>query len=414
MSESIAICGVGSVTPFGDGIEYLQSGWREGSCALIDGAGRCVDFNPKAALSPAQIRRTDRYAQMALVACEEAAAQAGWNRGLPYPPERIGCVIATTSAGQRTVENERDQFLRKGDRAVAAVRVMLAAPDAAAVLISMHLNLQGECYGLLGACAGGAMAIGAGVRMIRAGDADAVVVGGADALLPDVVRALYANLGAMSPTGVCRPFDRRRDGFLPGEGAGVLIIESAAKARSRGAKILGEITGYGASSDAHHLTVPHQPGQVRAMVAALGNAGTEPHEIDYVNAHGTGTRLNDTIETGALRDVFGKHASDMPVSSLKSAIGHLQGGAGAVEAIASLMALRERVVPPTVGLDEPDADLAVDNFPMHAQPLRRDRATSVTALSNSFGLGGHNACLVLRVQPIPSTALQLGSKEGPV
>src|SRR5882724_538868 len=197
MSEPIAITGVGCVTPFGDGTNLLMAGWRPGECAIADGWGKCADFAPRGTLSPSQIRRTDRYGQMALVACEEAAVQAGWHQHLPYRPDRVGCVIATTSAGQRTVENERDMFLSKGERAVAAVRVMLAAPDAAAVLISMRLNLQGECYGMAGACAGGTMAIGAGVRMIRAGVADAAVVGGADAGMPDVVRALYANLGAM-------------------------------------------------------------------------------------------------------------------------------------------------------------------------------------------------------------------------
>jgi 3-oxoacyl-[acyl-carrier-protein] synthase II len=278
---------------------------------------------------------------------------------------------------------------------------MLAAPDAAAVLISMRLNLQGECYGMLGACAGGTMAIGAGVRMIRAGLADAAVVGGADAGMPDIVRALYANLGAMAPSGICRPFDRRRDEFLPGEGAGVLILENAAKARARGALILGEIIGYGAGSDAHHLTMPHQPGQVRAINAALDDAAIEAGQIDYVNAHGTGTRLNDSTETAALKEVLRGHAPHVPVSSLKSAIGHLQGGAGAVEAIASLATLRDRVVAPTVGLEEPDEELELDNFPMRAQPLLAAPATPLIALSNSFGLGGHNACLLLRAPAAP-------------
>ena len=394
--EPIAISGVGCVTAFGDGVGMLQAGWRSGDCAITDGWGHCVDFTPKGVLTASEIRRTDRYAQMALVAGNEAAVQAGWHSQVPYEPDRVGCVIATTSAGQRTVERERDALQAKGALAVAPLRIMLAAPDSAAVVISMRLNLQGECYGLLGACAGGAQAIGAGVRMIRAGVVDAAVVGGADAALPDVVRAMYTNLGAMSPSGICRPFDRRRDGMLPGEGAGVLILERAADARARGAAVLGEITGYGAGSDAHHLTMPQEAGQVRAIRAALRDADIDPCEVAYVNAHGTGTKLNDAVETASLKAAFGAHAHRLLVSSLKSSIGHSQGAAGAIEAIASLMALRDRVVPPTVGLEDPDDGLDLDYVPLRARPLPADGAGPVTALSNSFGLGGHNACLILR------------------
>jgi 3-oxoacyl-[acyl-carrier-protein] synthase II len=394
--EPIAISGVGCVTAFGDGVGMLQAGWRSGDCAISDGLGYCADFSPKGVLTASEIRRTDRYAQMALVACDEAAVQSGWHNKMPYEPHRVGCVVATTSAGQSTVERERDVLRDKGARAVAPLRIMLAAPDSAAVLISMRLNLQGECYGLLGACAGGAQAIGVGVRMIRSGVVDAAVVGGADAALPDVVRAMYTNLGAMSPSGICRPFDRRRDGMLPGEGAGVLILERAAGARRRGAQVLGEITGYSAGSDAHHLTMPQEAGQVRATRAVLRDASLDPSEVTYVNAHGTGTKLNDAVETAALKAVFGGHAHRLLISSLKSSIGHLQGAAGAVEAIATLMALRDRVVPPTVGLEEPDDGLDLDYVPLRARPLPGDGTGPITALSNSFGLGGHNACLTIR------------------
>jgi 3-oxoacyl-[acyl-carrier-protein] synthase II len=395
MQDAIAVTGLGCVSPLGNDADALLHGWAGGTCAIEDGSGRCSDFEPGDVMSRSQVRRTDRYLQLALAACDEAARQAGWDDGAPYDPGRVGCVTATTAAGQRTVERELAAFDDKGPKAVAPVRILLAAPDAAAVAISMRLNLQGECYGLLGACAGGAKAIGAGVRMIRSGDADAMIVGGVDAEMTGLVHATYSSLGALSKSGDCRPFDRRRDGIVPGEGAGILVLERGDRARARGATILGEILGYGASSDAHHLTVPHPPGQVLAIRNALADAGVAPSALGYINAHGTGTRLNDPLETGAIKEVLDGHAHRLPISSVKSAIGHLQGAAGAVEAVATLSALRARIAPPTLGLDEPDEELDLDYVPHHSRGLDCD-GDGVIGLSNSFGLGGHNACLVLR------------------
>jgi 3-oxoacyl-[acyl-carrier-protein] synthase II len=233
------------------------------------------------------------------------------------------------------------------------------------------------------------------VRLNRSGAVDAVIVGGAEAALGGLVEATYNTLGAVSPSGQCRPFDRRRDGMVPSEGAGILVLERLDLARKRGARVLGQVRGYGSGNDAHHLTIPHLPGQVRAMRAALDDAVTKSEDIAYVNAHGTGTRLNDTTETAALKTVVDGHAHEVPVSSLKSSIGHLQGAAGAVEAIATVLTLRDRVAPPTLGLDQPDAELDLDYVPLHAQPLASTPSGPLAALSNSFGLGGHNACLVL-------------------
>lgn len=395
MGEAVAITGTGCVSAYGDGVDAMFDGWTSGQDALADGWGQCTDFDPSAHLSRSELRRTDRFAQMALVAAEEATTQAGWSAGLPYSPPRVACVVATTSSGQQTVESELAVLADKGPRGVAAVRVMLAGPDATSVLISMRWNIQGECYGMSGACAGGAMAVGAGMRMIRDGTADAVIVGGADAGMSGLVQAMYQNLGAISPTGQCRPFDRERNGFVPGEGSGMLVLENAATAAERGADVLGYLTGYGSSSDAHHLTMPNIAGQVRTISGCLRDSGIDAADIDYINAHGTGTRLNDEIETCAIAESLGKSADDIPISSIKSSIGHLQGAAGAVEAIATLAVLRRGIVPGTTGLREPDPDLALHCLPMTSTPLRPQRGIS-TGLSNSFGLGGHNASLILQ------------------
>jgi 3-oxoacyl-[acyl-carrier-protein] synthase II len=395
MADSVAITGVGAVTPLGDGAQLLHQRWRDGECALEDGYGRCRSFAPDRALSRREIRRTDRHVQMALVACQQAVAQAGWQDTLPYDPARIGSVVATALAGQPTIEHELEMLWTHGTKAVAPVRVLLAMPNAAAVTIAMRLGIRGESFGLLGACAGGTQAIGAGVRLIRAGALDAAIVGGAEATLGGLVHATYAGLGAISPTGRCRPFHRGRDGMVPGEGAGILVLERLESARARGATVLAEIRGYGAGNDAHHLTIPHEPGQARTIQTALSDATAAPEEIAYVNAHGTGTPLNDSVETSALKTALGAHAYTVRISSLKSAIGHLQGAAGAVEAIATVLALRDGVAPPTLELDEPDEELDLDYVPLAARPLPAHNAQPTLALSNSFGLGGHNACLVL-------------------
>jgi 3-oxoacyl-[acyl-carrier-protein] synthase II len=396
MAEPVAITGLGAVTPLGSGYETLHSRWVAGTCALVDGFGHCSDFSPTDVLTRSEIRRADRHVQLALVAAHEAVEQAGWGGGLPYPPGRIGCVVSTATGGQRTFERELEAVRRYGPQAVAPLRVMLSLPNAAAISIAMRHGLQGECYGLQGACAGGTQAIGAGLRLIRSGAVDAMIVGGAEGELGSLVDATYQKLGAVSPSGRCRPFDRRRDGMVPAEGAGILVLERVSTARARGATVLGEIIGYGAGNDACHLTVPQAAGAVQTIRAAMADAGIAPERISYVNAHGSGTQINDTIETAALKTVLGTHAYATRVSSLKSAIGHLQGAAGAVEAIATVTALRDRVAPPTLGLEQPDVELDLDYVALRAQPLAYTSQRPPVALSNSFGLGGHNACLVLQ------------------
>lgn len=394
----IAITGVGSVTPLAVGAKATHDAWMAGRCGIEDGFGRCLDFVPEDRLSPRELRRTDRFVQLSLVAAEEAVEQA-WGADLPYHPERIACVIATAISGQPTYVEEYDRLRTRGPQALRPLRVLLAAPNGAAVLVAMRYGLRGEAYGLSGACAGGLQAIGAALRMIRAGAADAAVVGGADAEFTGLAQATYAGLGACSPTGICRPFDRRRDGMVPGEGAGMLVIENLEKARARGARVLAEILGYGAGSDAHHLTSPHAPGQARTIELALEDARITPDELTYINAHGTGTELNDITETTAIKSALGDAAYGVPISSLKSAIGHTQGAAGAVEAVGTVLALRDGVAPPTLALEELDERLDLDYVPLRARPLDfAGEGALVTGLTNSFGLGGHNACLVVRAR----------------
>jgi 3-oxoacyl-[acyl-carrier-protein] synthase II len=330
-----------------------------------------------------------------MAASDEAVASAGWKDELPYDPARIGSVIGTGIGGLGTMEHGHDMLRDEGPGKVPPLSVPLMMGNAASGVLAMRHGLRGPSYGTVSACAAAGHAIGTAMRMIQHGEADAVVTGGAEAALTPLSRAAFAALDATSPTGQSRPFDRRRDGFVMGEGAGILILEDEERARERGATILGVIRGYGASSDAHHLTAPEVAGSgaTAAMRIAIADAGLTAADIDYVNAHGTSTPLNDRAETVAIKSALGEHAHRVPVSSTKSAIGHLLGAAGAAEAIATLYALQERVAPPTLGYEEPEEDLDLDYVPQ-AKPLQVDGRPPI-AMSNSFGFGGHNAVLVL-------------------
>ena len=269
--------------------------------------------------------------------------------------------------------------------------------NAGAAAMSLRHGFQGPSYAVSSACASGAHALGSALRMIQNDEADAVVAGGSEAVLTPLARASFGALDALSESGISRPFDARRDGFVMGEGAAVLVLERAGAAQARGAQALGTLKGYGASSDAHHITAPSEDGagQAAAMTAALADAGAQAGEVDYVNAHGTSTPLNDRAETVAIKRALGERALNIPVSSTKSAIGHLLGAAGAVEAVATLLALRERVAPPTIGFSEREEGLDLDYVPDAARPLSVSDERPALALSNSFGFGGHNAVLCL-------------------
>jgi 3-oxoacyl-[acyl-carrier-protein] synthase II len=393
----IAVTGVGAVTPLGVGAPVLFERWAAGVVGIADGEGRCADFDPAEHLSVKGARRADRFTQLALVASIEALTDAGWDGGLPYEPERIGTIIGTGIGGIGTIEaNDRAMF-DQGPKHVSPLAVPLMMGNAAAAAVSMRHGLRGVTFGTMSACSSGADAIGTAMRSIAAGDADAVVTGGAEAALTPLSKAAFSALDALSVSGVSRPFDARRDGFVMGEGAGVLVLENLESARARSARILGILRGYGATADAHHVTAPDPAGSgaAAAIRRALEDAAIAAEDVVYVNAHGTSTPLNDRAETVALKLALGDRAATTPVSSTKSSIGHLLGAAGAVEAIATILALRARVVPPTLGLEEPDPDLDLDYVPGRSRPLELEPGRPAIAISNSFGFGGHNTVLCL-------------------
>jgi 3-oxoacyl-[acyl-carrier-protein] synthase II len=400
MSEKrrVVITGVGAVTPLGVGAGPLHDEWARGVVGIEDGAGRCSSFDPTEFLTVKEVRRLDRFAQFAVACADEAIAQAGWGDDKPYDPMRIGCVVATGIGGIATVEHNHDLMRDKGVARVLPLGIPMYMPNAAPAAVSMRHGLQGQMYGVVSACASGGHAIGSAMRMIQYGDADAVVTGGAEATLTEFGFACFNALQALSPTGESRPFDARRNGFVMGEGAGMLVLEEAEAARARGATILGELVGYGSTADAHHLTAPEPTGRPasQAISLALKDAGLTPGDISSVNAHGTSTELNDAAETNALKLALGEYAAKIPISSTKSSIGHLLGAAGAVEAVATVRALGARVIPPTLGLEVPDPALDLDYVPGQARELVPVGGGEPTAISNSFAFGGHNVSLVIK------------------
>jgi len=363
----IVITGIGAVTPLGLGASTLHDRWAAGVCGIEDGAGVCRDYEPTDFLSVKEARRLDRVSQLALVASAEAVADAGWGDDLPYDPMRIGCVIGTGIGGIETVEIQHDVMRDRGAKMVSPLGVPQYMPNAPAAAVSMKHRLQGQMYGVVSACSGGAHAIGSALRMLQYGDADAVVCGGAEATLTEFGFACFNAMQALSPTGISRPFDLRRDGFVMGEGAGVLVLEELSAAQARGATIVGEVAGYGSTSDAYHLTAPQPSGEPAARAIELA---------------------------------LGERAMKIPVSSTKSAIGHLLGAAGAVEAVATVRTLCTKVIAPTLGYEVPDPELDLDYVPGEARPLLSSNGHPPVALSNSFAFGGHNVALVLRGAPV--------------
>jgi 3-oxoacyl-[acyl-carrier-protein] synthase II len=393
--EQILVTGVGAVTPLGVGAATLHERWSGGACGIEDGEARCADFDPREFMSAKEARRADRFTQLAVAACAEAVADAGWEEQPPYDPARIGCVLGTGIGGIGTLLEGQRALDEGGAAAVSPLSVPLMMSNAAAAALAIRHGVRGPSLAVSTACASGADAIGFALRLLQRGEADAVLAGGSEASLEPLARAAFGALDALSKSGVSRPFDARRDGFVMGEGAAVLVLERAACASARGARALGVLRGYGASCDAHHLTAPREDGegQAAAMRAALTDAGLEADAVDYVNAHGTSTPLNDRTETLAIKLALGERAPAIPVSSTKSAIGHLLGAAGAVEAVATLLALRERLLGPTLGLSEREEGLDLDYVPDAARPLLAPHGRAPVALSNSFGFGGHNAVL---------------------
>ena len=385
----VVVTGFGAVSPLGVGAQRLLDRWSAGEAGVVvDGVAACSDFKPADFLTPEEFESYDRFTQFAVVAAQEALTKAGWvENGAPVAPERIGCVVGSGEGGQGTLQAAGTLNFPDVPKAMC---------NAAASVLAMRHGLEGPACSVVSACSSGADAIVAGIRMLRLGEVDAVLVGGSEAGIYELPLSAFRCMGALSPSGVSRPFDARRDGFVMGEGAGVLVLEAAEVAQARGATVIGEILGYSASNDAFDLVAPHPEGRgaVKAITQALADAGITPEQIHYINAHGTATPLNDRSETLAIKEALGDHAKTIPVSSLKSAIGHLLGGAGAVELGATLLALQRNIAPPTLNYAEVDDDLDLDYVPDHARPLTTNGARPI-GLSNSFGFGGHNNVLVV-------------------
>ena len=394
----VVVTGIGAVSPLGVGARRLHERWVAGTSAFVEGEAPCADFEATDHLSMKETRRADRFTQLGVVASDEALLEAGWGDELPYDPFRIGCVLGTGIGGIGTLEGNHDTLRDSGPRNVSPLAIPLMMSNAGSAALSLRHGLKGPVFSVVSACAAGAHAIGTAMRAIQCGDAQAVVTGGSEAALTPLSRASFASMSALSPTGFSRPFDNRRDGFVMGEGAGVLVLEDGESARERDANILATISGYGTTGDAFHLTAPesHGEGGARAIMLAMADAGVTAADIDYVNAHGTSTQLNDRSETAALKTALGDYAHSIPVSSTKSAIGHLLGASGAVEAVATILALQARIAPPTLGYEEPEDGLDLDYVPNSARALKTASPQRAVALSNSFGFGGHNVTLCLQ------------------
>jgi len=396
MSRDVVVTGLGAVSPLGVGARTLHERWTAGTVGIVDGRGSAREFVPSEHLTVKEARRADRFTQFAIVAADEALAEAGWRDELPYDPTRIATITGTGIGGIGTLERGKEILIAEGAKKVPPLSVPLMMSNAATAALSMRFGLLGPCHGIVSACSGGADAIGSAKLLIESGHVDAVVTGGSEAAITPLSVAAFGALDALSPSGRSRPFDRDRDGFVLGEGAGILVLEAAETAAARGATPLARLRGYGASADAYHLTAPDKTGggPSRAMAMALRDAGLTPDDVVYVNAHGTSTKLNDAAETSAIKLALGERARQIPISSTKSSIGHLLGAAGAVEAVATILALRDRIAPPTLGLEHPDEGLDLDYVPGRAKPLAIGDRPPI-ALSSSFGFGGHNAVLCL-------------------
>jgi 3-oxoacyl-[acyl-carrier-protein] synthase II len=409
MTRRVVVTGMGTVTPVGHDV---PSTWKalvagcsgvkritafDASILPVHIAAEVKDFDATAYLAQREARRADRFAQFALVAAQEAVTDASLSLDGP-DNEHVGVLTGTGIGGILTLVENVEILQQRGPRKVSPLLVPMMMPNAAAGQIAIHFGLQGPNFALASACASGAHAIGEAAAIVRRGGAEVMICGASEAAIVPVALAGFSRMGALSqrneePERASCPFDDRRDGFVVGEGAGVLVLESLEHARMRGAHIYAELVGYGASADATHITAPSEDGlgATLCMRSALDDAGLRPEAVDYINAHGTGTPLNDKTETLAIKTVFGEHAHRLAVSSTKSMIGHLLGASGAVEAVATLKALQTGVLPPTINYECPDPDCDLDYVPNIARS-----AHPQVALSNSFGFGGHNATLIFR------------------
>ena len=407
--QRVVVTGLGAVTPIGNNVADYWSGLTSGrngvaSITLFDAerhacrfAAEVKDFDPTGFLEPKEAKRWDRFCKFGVVAAKQALADAGLEI-TEANSERIGVSIGSGVGGLLTMETQAHVLEGKGPSRVSPFTVPMMIPNMATGLAAIALGAKGPSSAVATACAAGSNAIGDAFRLLQMGKADAMICGGAESAITPLGVAGFASAKALSfrnddPATASRPFDKERDGFVIGEGAGVLVLETLEHAEARGATILAEMVGYGTTCDAHHITSP-TPGGVggaAAMRLALEDGGLTAESIDYVNAHGTSTPANDSNETPAIKSALGSRAHQIPVSSTKSMTGHLLGGSGGIEAVACVLALQHHVVPPTINHANPDPECDLDVVPNTARELKLG-----TVLSNSFGFGGHNVCLAFR------------------
>ena len=407
-NRRVVVTGIGAITPLGNNVADTWAGMKNGKngiapITLFDTekfkaklAAEVKGFDPKEYLEVNEVLRTDRYAQFAVAAAQQAVEESGVE-GMVMP-ERFAVIFGTGIGGISTFETEHTKLMEKGPRRVSPLFVPMMIGNMAAGMIAIRHDCRGSAMPAVTACASGSNAIGEAMRLVRHGYADAVITGGAEAAIVPSAIAGFVNMQALStsenPNEASLPFDRRRGGFVIGEGAVALILEEYEHAKARGAKIYGEVCGYGSTCDAYHITAPHPDarGGAQAMMDAMKEAGYRDNDTVYINAHGTGTPMNDAVETVAIKKALGEeNAHKAYISSTKSMTGHMLGAAGAMEALACLFALNEGVIPPTINLNEQD-----ENCDLNCVPNTAVEADITLALSNSLGFGGHNACLAFR------------------
>ena len=410
MRRRVVVTGLGAVTPLGNDVATTWRALQDGvsgatpitkfdaSAFPVRFACELKGFDPLQTMERKEAKRADPYTQYAVAASVEAMADAGLTSGT-FDVDRLGVIVGSGIGGLKSFEDQHDIYRERGASKISPFFIPMFIADIAAGIVSMHFNARGPNYATVSACASSAHAIGDAMRTIQYGDADVMICGGSEAAVTAMSIGGFANMTALStrndsPETASRPFDKDRDGFVMGEGAGIVILESLEHALARGAKIYGEMGGYRATGDAYHLTgqLPEHEGLQRAMRGALADAALTPADVDYVNAHGTSTPLNDSNEAKAIATVFGESAGRISISSTKSMTGHMLGAAGGVEFIAATLAMRDQIIPPTINYFTPDAECGDLDFTPNAAKRREVRAV----LSNSAGFGGHNVSIVVK------------------
>ena len=407
MERRVVVTGLGAITPLGNDVDTLWNNLVSGKNGIgpitlfdptdfaVKIAAEVKDFDPKDYMEKAEIRRSDRNGQMGLAAAVQAVEDSGIEGH--FEQERAGVYFGSGIGGIATFEDVFEKYLAKGPRFVSPYFIPMMIPNMCAGTIAIRYGMQGPALPAVSACASGTNALGEALRAIRHGYADVMISGGTEAAVTRSSVAGFIKMGALNQTDdvnrASLPFHKDRGGFVIGEGAGAMVLEEYEHAKARGAKIYAEFTGYGSTCDAHHMTAPDPEGKAgaKAIRDAWEESGSPEAKMVYINAHGTGTPLNDKSETLALKKVFGDAAYDLVISSTKSMTGHMLGGTGAVEAIASILAMNKGIIPPTIGLDDPDPECDLDYTPLKAAEREVD-----CALSTSLGFGGHNACVGFR------------------